>query len=67
MNLSGCIQDGLSSGEGLIHHVRDQVIKEMPVKKKGKSRAIRKKSSITAQPKSEHLLLSPNSRGYCAL
>ena len=32
----GCVQDGLSSGEGLIHHVRDQVIKEMPVKEKGK-------------------------------
>lgn len=35
-SFTGCVQDGLSSGEGLIHHVRDQVVKEMPVKEKGK-------------------------------
>lgn len=31
-----CVQDGLSSGEGLIYHVRDAQIKKVPVKEKGR-------------------------------
>ena len=31
-----CIQDGLSSGEGLIFHVRDEQIKKSPIKVKGR-------------------------------
>lgn len=31
-----CVQDGLSSGEGLIFHVRDAVSKSVPIKEKGK-------------------------------
>lgn len=33
---SECIQDGLSSGEGLIHHVRDEQSKKTPIKEKGR-------------------------------
>ncbi len=31
-----CIQDGLSSGEGLIYHVRDPQLKKVPIKEKGR-------------------------------
>lgn len=31
-----CMQDGLSSGEGLIHHVRDSQSKQTAIKEKGK-------------------------------
>lgn len=31
-----CIQDGLSSGEGLIFHVRDAQTKKVPIKEKGR-------------------------------
>ncbi|CAN5850044.1 hypothetical protein BH18ACI5_BH18ACI5_04330 [soil metagenome] len=31
-----CITSGLSSGEGLIHHVRDPIEKEHPIKKNGR-------------------------------
>ncbi len=31
-----CVQDGLSSGEGLIYHVRDPQEKETPIKEKGR-------------------------------
>lgn len=33
---ANCIQDGLSSGEGLIYHVRDRQEKETPIKEKGR-------------------------------
>ncbi|MGI9036366.1 MAG: primase C-terminal domain-containing protein [Pyrinomonadaceae bacterium] len=32
----GCVQDGLSSGEGLIFHVRDAQSKKVPIKEKGR-------------------------------
>jgi hypothetical protein len=31
-----CVHDGLSSGEGLIHHVRDAQKKKVPIKKQGR-------------------------------
>jgi hypothetical protein len=31
-----CIQNGLSSGEGLIYHVRDEQIKKTPIREKGR-------------------------------
>lgn len=35
-SFENCVQDGLSSGEGLIYHVRDALEKQIPVKEKGK-------------------------------
>jgi hypothetical protein len=34
--VDGCVTSGLSSGEGLIYHVRDQRIEKQPVKQKGR-------------------------------
>jgi hypothetical protein len=35
-SFADCVQDGLSSGEGLIFHVRDAVTKKVPIKEKGR-------------------------------
>lgn len=35
-SFAGCVQDGLSSGEGLIYHLRDAQSKEVPIKEKGR-------------------------------
>ena len=35
-SFADCVQDGLSSGEGLIFHVRDAVTKKIPVKEKNR-------------------------------
>jgi len=34
-SFADCVQDGLSSGEGLIYHVRDPQSKQIPIKQKG--------------------------------
>ena len=35
-SFADCLQDGLSSGEGLIFHVRDAQFKKVPIKEKGR-------------------------------
>ncbi len=35
-SFADCVQDGLSSGEGLIFHVRDAQTKKVPIKEKGR-------------------------------
>lgn len=35
-SFSECMQDGLSSGEGIIFHVRDKITKQSPIREKGR-------------------------------